>query len=98
MNKFIILDQDELRSIIEDTARLAGEEAAKLALSKLVLQKDDKISEDEAMKLLGCKKRRLAALRADRSIEFFTTSKPYTYSRKSIMDYIELQRIKKVDL
>ena len=101
MNEVIVINRDELHNIIENTARIAGAEGARLALSKIKLSsssKKDKISEEEAMKLLGCKKRTLASLRNDRQITFHTTTRPYTYSKQSILDYIEFKKIKKVDL
>ena len=98
MSEIIVIDRDELNHIIENTARIAGAEGARLALSTIQVPKQDKISEDEAMKLLDCKKRTLASLRNDRLITFYTTTRPYKYSRKSILNYIEFKKIKKVDL
>ena len=98
MSEVIVIDRDELNHIIENTARIAGAEGARPALSTIQEPKQDKISEDEAMKLLDCKKRTLASLRSNRRIEYYTTTKPYQYSRKSILGYIELCKIKKVAL
>jgi len=98
MSEIIVIDRDELKHIIENTARLAGAEGARLALSTIQKPKEDKISEDEAMALLECGPRKLASLRADRLITFYTISRPYKYSRQSILDYIEFKKIKKVRL
>jgi len=99
MSEVIVIDRDELNHIIENTARIAGAEGARLVLSSIQQQpKQDKISEDEAMTLLDCGTRKLASLRADRLITFYTTSRPYKYSRRSILDHIEFKKIKKVDL
>ena len=98
MSEVIVIDRDELNHIIENTARIAGAEGARLALSTIEKPKEDKISEDEAMKLLDCGSRTLSTLRADRLITFYTTSRPYKYSRQSILDHIEFKKIKKVDL
>jgi len=98
MSEIIVIDRDELYSIIENTARIAGAEGARLALSSIQKPKNDKISEEEAMTLLECGTRKLASLRADRLITFYTTSRPYKYSRESILDHIEFKKIKKVDL
>lgn len=98
MSEIIIIDRDELNHIIENTARLAGAEGARLALSTIQKPKEDKISEDIAMELLDCGSRKLASLRGDRLITFYTTSRPYKYSRQSILDHIEFKKIKKVDL
>ena len=98
MSEIIVINRDELHSIIENTARIAGAEGARLALSSIEKPIDDKISEDEAMQLLDCKKRTLASLRNDRLITFYTTTRPYKYSRQSILDYKEFKKIKKVDL
>ena len=98
MSEIIVINRDELHSIIENTARIAGAEGARLALSSIEKPIEDKISEDEAMQLLDCKKRTLASLRNDRLISFYTTTRPYKYSRQSILDYIEFKKIKKVNL
>ena len=98
MSEIIVIDRDELHSIIENTARIAGAEGARLALSSIEKPIEDKITEVEAMQLLDCKKRTLASLRNDRLITFYTTTRPYKYSRQSILDYIEYKKIKKLDL
>ena len=98
MSEIIVLQKDELKELIENTARLAGAEGARLALSSIEEPIEDEISENEAMQLLDCKKRTLASLRNDRLITFYTTTRPYKYSRQSILDYKEFKKIKKVDL
>ena len=98
MSEVIVIDRDELNHIIENTARIAGAEGARLALSTIQKPIVDKINEDEAMQLLDCGSRTLASLRADRLITFYTTSRPFKYSRKSILEHIEFKKIKKVDL
>jgi len=98
MSEIIVLQKNELKELIENTARLAGAEGARLALSNIEKPIEDKISEAKAMQLLDCKKRTLASLRNDRLITFYTTTRPYKYSRQSILDYIEFKKIKKVDL
>ena len=96
MSEIIVIDRDELNHIIENTARIAGAEGARLALSQQTVSKSDKIDEHEAMLLLDCKKRKLATLRDDRQIEFYTNTKPFRYSRQSILDYIDSTKIKRV--
>ena len=98
MSEIIVLQKDELKELIENTARLAGAEGARLALSSIQKPKNDKISEEEAMTLLECGTRKLASLRANRLITFYTTSRPYKYSRQSVLDHIEFNKIKKVNL
>jgi hypothetical protein len=96
MSEILLINKDELQEIIQNTARIAGAEGARLALSIIKKPEKDEISEDEAMKLLNCKKRTLAALRSTRSIEYNTATKPYTYSKKSILLHIEQRKVKKV--
>jgi len=96
MNEVIVINRDELKHIIENTARIAGAEGARLALSQQKQPKNDRITEDEALILIGCKKRKLATLRDERLIEFYTSTKPYQYNRQSIIDYIESTKIKSV--
>ena len=100
MDKIVVMSEIDMMDKIREAARLAAIESAKFVISSMrdTSTSSDRISEEEAMKLLGCKKRRLATLRSDREIEFYTATKPYMYSRQSIMDYIERQRIKRVDL
>lgn len=98
MSEIIVIDRNELHSIIENTARIAGAEGARLALSSIEEPIEDEINENEAMQLLDCKKRTLASLRNDRLITFYTNTRPYKYSRQSILDYKEFKKRKKVVL
>jgi len=96
MSEIIVIDRDELKHIIENTARIAGAEGARLALSHQKQPITDRITEYDALVLIGCKKRKLATLRDERLIEFYTSTKPYQYSRKSIISYIESTKIKSI--
>ena len=73
------------KNIIKDAFK-EGAEVAKKQLEK-ENQTDDIIKEYEALKLLDCGKSKLAKLRADRKIVFYTTSRPYSYSRNSIVEH-----------
>ncbi len=94
MSEIIVLQKDELKELIENTARLAGAEGARLAISQQKPFLNERISEDEAIALIGCKKRKLVQLRDERLIEYYTGTKPFQYNRKSILDYIESTKIK----
>lgn len=96
MSDVVVINRDELDYIIQNTARVAGAEGAKLALSLQKQTNEDRISEAEAMALIGCKKRKLASLRDDRLIEYYTNTKPYSYSKLSILEYINLSKIKRI--
>jgi len=50
---------------------------------------DDTITEAEALVLLKCGKSKLAKMRASKDIVFYTFTRPFHYSKKSIERYIE---------
>ncbi len=79
----------ELTRIIEN-AMLQGAKIAKAEISK---EKSDKISEAEATREFGYNKRKLATLRASESITYFADQKPYSYSRKSLIEYVNSTKV-----
>lgn len=76
----------EFKGIIMD----AFKQGAEIARKQLEKEQPsiDIIKEDEALRMLGCSKSKLDKLRAERKIVFYTTSRPYSYSRKSILNLI----------
>jgi len=85
-----ITDHD-FTSIIKDAFK-QGAEVAKKQLEK-ENPTDDIIKEDEALKMLDCGTSKLAKLRADRKIIFYTNSRPFSYSRKSIVEYQDSMKV-----
>lgn len=49
----------------------------------------DIIPEEKALEILKCSYSKLAKLRSARKIVFYTNSRPYSYSKKSIKKYME---------
>ena len=88
MNEIIILSKDELALLIHDISYKAGKASASEVLAQIKKQTDnDIIKEEEALQILDCGKSKLAKLRSGRKIVFYTTSRPFSYSRKSIRQY-----------
>ena len=50
---------------------------------------NDLINEEEALALLSCGKSKLSNLRSAKSIVFYTHTRPFHYSKKSIEAYIQ---------
>ena len=89
---YIQLRDTEFKDIIRDAFK-QGAEVAKKQLER-INPTDDIIREDEALKMLGCSQSKLSKLRAERKIVFFTASRPYSYSRESIIRYQESMKVK----
>jgi hypothetical protein len=89
---YIQTTDTEFKAIIADAIR-HGAELAKKQLER-VNPTYDIIREDEALNMLGCSQSKLSKLRAERKIVFFTASRPYSYSRESIMRYQESMKVK----
>lgn len=93
MSEVIILTRNELNTLIRDIAIKAGKASAREVLSQIEIKKDDKITQDEALKILNIGKDKLAKLREYREIVFYTTTRPYMYSRESIEKYLNEGRV-----
>ncbi len=76
----------EFKNIISD-AYAKGAEMAKKHFEEKSDQ--DNVSEEKALKILRCSYSKLAKLRSARKIVFYTNSRPYSYSKKSIDEYLE---------
>ena len=76
----------EFKDIIAEAYLKGAEMAQKQFESK---NDQDIISEEKALEILGCSYSKLAKLRSARKIIFYTTSRPYSYSKKSIEEYME---------
>jgi len=85
----IQISDKELTRIIEN-AMLQG---AKIAIAEISKEKSDKISEAEATKEFGYNKRKLATLRASESITYFADQKPFSYSRRSLEEYVNSTKV-----
>lgn len=88
---YLQLTDKEFQDIIRDAFK-QGAEVAKKHL-EIANPTEDIIKEDEALKILGCSTSKLSKLRAERKIVFFTASRPYSYSRKSLLAYLESMRV-----
>lgn len=93
MGEVIILTRNELNTLIRDIAMKAGRASAKEVLSQIETKKDDKITQNEALKLLNIGKDKLAKLREYREIVFYTTTRPYMYSRESLEKHLNNGRV-----
>ena len=93
MSELIILTRNELNTLIRDIATKAGRASAKEVLSQIETKKDDKITQEETLKLLNIGKDKLAKLREFREIVFYTTTRPYMYSRESIEKYLNQGKV-----
>lgn len=84
----IQIHDDDFKAIIKD----AFKQGAEIARKQLEREQpsDDIIKEDEALAILGCSKSKLDKLRSERAIKFYTTSRPYSYSRSSIEEYMSI--------
>ena len=88
MSEIIVLSKDEFTLLIHEISYKAGKASASEVLSQIEKQTDnDIIKEQEALQILDCGKGKLAKLRSGRKIVFYTTSRPFSYSRKSIRKY-----------
>jgi len=93
MGEVIILTRNELNTLIHDIAMKAGKASAKEVLSQIETKKDNKITQEETLKLLNIGKDKLAKLRESREIVFYTTTRPYMYSRDSIEKYLNQGKV-----
>jgi len=82
----IQISDTDFKGIVKD-AFVQGAEFAKKMLEKDNTS-NDIIKEDEALELLGCSKSKLDKMRGKREIIFYTNTKPYRYSKKSIEQYM----------
>ncbi len=88
MNEVIVLSKDDFTSLIHEISAKAGKASAVEVLTQIEKQTDnDIIKEEEALQILNCGKSKLAKLRSKRKIVFYTTSRPFSYSKKSIRVY-----------
>ena len=83
---YIQLTDHEFKGIIKD-AFAQGAELAKKQFERGDMSVDI-IREDEALKILGCSKSKLDKMRSKREIIFYTNTKPYRYSKKSVEQYM----------
>ena len=93
MSNVIVLTMDELTNLINTVATKAGRASAKEVLSQIETKRDDKITQEETLKLLNIGKDKLAKLREFREIVFYTTTRPYMYSRESIEKYLNQGKV-----
>jgi len=84
---YIQLSDREFKGLLKE-AMLEGAKIAKEALQRPAAE-EDSISQDEALAMLGCGTSKLANLRAERKVKFYTTTRPYRYSKKSIQAYLD---------
>ena len=85
---YLQLTDTEMKNIIKE----AFAEGVKIAKKELSFD-EDIIKEDEALKILNCSKSKLDKLRAEKKVTFYTASRPYTYSKNSIIRYLDSQQI-----
>lgn len=88
MSEIIVLSKDDFKSLIHEISYKAGKASATEVLSQIEKQKDDKISKEEALSLLGVKSDKLAKLRENREIIYYAGTRPYKYSRRSIEKFL----------
>lgn len=93
MGEVILITKNELNLLIKDIATKAGKASAKEVLAQIETKKDDKITQEEALKILNIGKDKLAKLREYREIVFYTTTRPYMYSRESIEKHLNEGRV-----
>lgn len=93
MSEVIIMSKSDLNQLIKDIAIKAGRASAKEVLAQIETKQDDKITQDEALKILNIGKDKLAKLREFREITFYTTTRPYMYSRSSIEKYLNQGKV-----
>lgn len=86
---YIQLTDHEFTDIVKDAFR-QGAELAKKQFESHGMSADI-IKEDEALSILGCSKSKLDKMRLKREIIFYTNTKPYRYSKKSIEQYMSRQ-------
>ena len=89
MNEIIILNRDEFTSLINEISYKAGKASAAEVLAQIEKKQDNKIGKEEALSLLGVKPDKLAKLREKREIIYYSGTRPYMYSRRSIEQYLE---------
>ena len=88
MSHIVITVEDKEFKILVSQAYAEGyKKAIKDTTQKSQLD-DDLLTEEEALEVLKCGKAKLAKLRASKSIEFYTHTRPFHYSRESIEKYI----------
>ncbi|WP_108866884.1 helix-turn-helix domain-containing protein [Aquimarina aquimarini] len=95
--ELIIFEKESYYRLMEETMSLMYKvvrEALKEE-QKNMTREDDFISTIEAMKLLGVKSRnRLYELRNEKIIEYYQHGRRVLYSKKSLLEYLEGQKIK----
>ncbi|MDM5272115.1 hypothetical protein PGH07_07975 [Sulfurovum sp. zt1-1] len=84
---YIQLSDQEFKGIIKQ-AMLEGAKLAKEELQRSP-DEEDSISQEEALAMIGCGTSKLANLRTERKVKFYTTTRPYRYSKKSVQAYLE---------
>ena len=88
MNEIIVLNRDEFTSLINEISYKAGKASATEVLTQIEKKLDDKISKEETLSLLGAKPDKLAKLRENREIIYYSGTRPFMYSRRSIEEYL----------
>ncbi len=88
MTEVMLISKDELKSLIHEISYKAGKASAAEVLAQIEKQQDDRISKEDALLLLDIKSDKLSKLREKKEIDYFTGTRPYTYSRRSIEKYL----------
>ena len=88
MNEIIVLNRNEFTSLINEISYKAGKASATEVLAQIKKKQEDKISKEEALSLLHVKPDKLAKMRENREILYYSGTRPYLYSRQSIQDYL----------
>ena len=88
MSEIVVLSKDDLKSLIHEISHKAGKASATEVLNQIEKQQEDKISKEDTLLLLDIKSDKLAKMREKREIIYFTGTRPYRYSRKSIEEYL----------
>jgi len=88
MNEIIVLNRNEFTSLINEISYKAGKASATEVLAQIEKKQEDKIGKEETLSLLGVKSDKLAKLRENREIIYYSGTRPYMYSRRSIEEYL----------
>ncbi len=94
MSELIVISIDDLQIMLNKAAKAAAKEGAMEAI-KIMEEKEsnDVISESEALEILKCSKSKLANLRAAREVTFYTSTRPYSYSKESVASYFNKSNV-----
>ena len=88
--KIIQLDEDELENLVTSLLAKGFKQGAEWFKQENQTKEDsDIISKEEAMSLLGCSERTLTSLRTQKKITSYPATRPFRYSKKSCLKYLE---------